>query len=87
MTYAGMGIAFFGFVYALYVLKDALAGKLIEGWSSLMIVILILGGFQLIMSGVLGEYLWRTLDESKKRPLYMIESSTEDDVKNFSDEN
>jgi len=87
MTYAGMGIAFFGFVYALYVLKDALAGKPIEGWSSLMIVILILGGFQLIMSGVLGEYLWRTLDESKKRPLYMIESSTEDDVKNFSNEN
>ena len=43
------------------------------GWTSLMVVILLLSGFQMIMLGIIGEYLWRNLDETRKRPLYVIE--------------
>jgi len=45
----------------------------IEGWSALMMVVLVLGGLQLLTLGVLGEYLWRTLDEAKGRPLYLVD--------------
>jgi dolichol-phosphate mannosyltransferase len=39
-----------------------------------MVVILMLGGFQMLMMGILGEYLWRTLDESRRRPHFLIEA-------------
>ena len=73
MTYLGISIAFIGFLYACFVINNALSGIPIKGWSSLIIVIIILGGFQLIMIGILGEYLWRVLDESRRRPLFLIE--------------
>lgn len=46
----------------------------IQGWASLMVTILFLGGVQLLMIGVLGEYIGRIYEEVKKRPLYIIES-------------
>jgi dolichol-phosphate mannosyltransferase len=45
----------------------------IEGWTSMMIVFLFISSFQMISLGVLGEYLWRTLDASRKRPNYVID--------------
>ena len=42
------------------------------GWTSIMVLILFLGGIQLITLGVLGEYIWRGVDESRNRPLYLI---------------
>jgi len=48
----------------------------VQGWSSLMAVVLVLGGLQMLMLGVLGEYLWRVLDESRRRPRFLIEEST-----------
>ena len=47
------------------------------GWASLMIVILIIGGFQMLMLGVIGEYIWRTLSQARGRPQYMIEEVIE----------
>ncbi len=44
----------------------------IPGWSSLMLVVLFLGGVQLMALGVIGEYLGRTYDESRRRPLYLL---------------
>ena len=38
-----------------------------------MVILLVLGGFQMMMLGVLGEYIWRNLDESRRRPQYLIE--------------
>ena len=38
-----------------------------------MLAVLVLGGVQLVMIGVLGEYLWRVLDEARARPLYIVE--------------
>ncbi len=42
-----------------------------------MVVVLVVGGLQMLMMGILGEYLWRALDEARRRPRYTIESATE----------
>jgi polyisoprenyl-phosphate glycosyltransferase len=75
MTYAGFLTAMAGFLYAGWVLVNAWFGKPSQGWTSLMVVVLVVGGMQMLMMGTLGEYLWRTLDESRRRPRYFIESS------------
>ena len=43
-----------------------------------MVVVLLIGGVQMVMLGVLGEYIWRALDESRGRPRYVIEKRTND---------
>jgi dolichol-phosphate mannosyltransferase len=70
---AGMGISFLGLLYTVVVLVNAVRGCPVEGWSSLMVVTLLLGGFQLLMLGVFGEYVWRAFDEARGRPRYIIE--------------
>lgn len=62
-----------GFLYALFIIFHYFQGDPTAGWSSLMVVVLLLGGMQMMMLGVLGEYIWRALDESRARPLYLIE--------------
>ncbi len=69
MSYVGFVVAVLGFAYALLVAWNAIAGKPVTGWSSLMIVVLVLGGVQMLRMGVLGEYLW-ALDESRRRPVF-----------------
>jgi dolichol-phosphate mannosyltransferase len=76
MSYLGSFIAVLGFLYAAIIVTNALAGNPAEGWSSLMVVLLVIGGVQMLMMGVLGEYLWRALDESRRRPRYLIEART-----------
>lgn len=73
MSYFGFCIALAGFVFAIQVIVNALTGTPSEGWSSLMVVTLVVGGTQMVMLGILGEYLWRTLDESRNRPRFLIE--------------
>jgi dolichol-phosphate mannosyltransferase len=74
MSLVGFVAAFCGFLYALFVVvMRFVIGHPIEGWASLMVVTLIIGGLQMLMLGVLGEYLWRNLEESRKRPLFLIE--------------
>jgi polyisoprenyl-phosphate glycosyltransferase len=73
MTIAGMVIALLGFVYAFVIIINYFAGHPPEGWTSLAVVVLMLGGFQMVMLGTLGEYLWRCLDEARGRPRYHIE--------------
>ena len=70
----GAAIALLGFAWAALIVFLRLRGDItIEGWAALMFVVLILGGIQLVTLGVLGEYLWRTLDEAKRRPLYVVD--------------
>jgi dolichol-phosphate mannosyltransferase len=73
MSYLGVFIAMFGFIYAAIVVANAIAGRPVEGWSSLMVVVLVVGGIQMLMMGVLGEYLWRALDEARHRPRFIVE--------------
>lgn len=72
-TYCGIGIAMIAFVYAGWIFYKTLAfGESVKGYPSLMVVVLFLGGGQLIGIGVLGEYLGRMFNETKNRPLYFL---------------
>jgi glycosyltransferase involved in cell wall biosynthesis len=44
-----------------------------SGWTSVMIVIVLLHGTEMLMIGVVGEYLWRTLEQARGRPLYLVD--------------
>ena len=79
MSCIGFIVALLGFLYACLVIGIVLLGRVVPGWTSLMVVILVLGGTQMIMIGVLGEYLWRVLDETRGRPKYIIEEMREPD--------
>lgn len=73
MSVMGIGLACAGFLYALLVLVDKVVnGNPVQGWTPLMIVILVLGGFQSLMLGVIGEYLWRTMAQVQGRDMYVV---------------
>lgn len=74
-SYLGMLTAAVAFLYGIWVVVKALLwGDPVAGWPSLMAVVLFLGGIQLIALGVIGEYLGRLYEESKQRPLYLIDT-------------
>jgi dolichol-phosphate mannosyltransferase len=69
----GLVMAALGFIYALVIIIQKLAGiQMQTGWASTIVIILLIGGIQLIMLGITGEYIARIFDESKNRPLYII---------------
>jgi dolichol-phosphate mannosyltransferase len=72
----GLVTAAAGLLYALVVIANAVVGNPVAGWSSLMVVVLVIGGGQMLMLGVIGAYVWRALDETRRRPRYVIEATT-----------
>lgn len=72
-SYLGMLVSLFAFAFSIDVFVNALFGHPIEGYSSLMMVVLWLGGIQLLILGILGEYLWRAFDQVRGRPYYIVE--------------
>ncbi|MBQ1568205.1 MAG: glycosyltransferase family 2 protein [Erysipelotrichaceae bacterium] len=72
-TIAGLLVSAFGFIYMIYIVIKALAfGDPVAGFPSLIVIITLLGGIQLIVLGILGEYLAKTYMETKRRPVYII---------------
>ena len=75
--YLGLIIAFFGAFFTAYVLYLKLfGGSVITGWASLMSVMLVLGGVQLFMMGIIGEYVGMIFMETKQRPRYIVRQTT-----------
>jgi glycosyltransferase involved in cell wall biosynthesis len=73
-TYIGLIVSLLSFGYASFLIfRTLIAGVDLPGYASLMVVILFLGGIQLISLGVLGEYLGRVFIEVKRRPIYLID--------------
>jgi glycosyltransferase involved in cell wall biosynthesis len=71
---SGVIVALLGFLYALLIIVVRLAyGNPVQGWAPLMVVVLVMGGLQMLMLGVLGEYVWRTLAATRGRDAYVIE--------------
>jgi polyisoprenyl-phosphate glycosyltransferase len=74
ITVSGLILGLIAFMYALYVVFAKLTGKVdVEGWTAMMVVFLVVSSFQMIAIGIIGEYLWRNLEASRKRPPYIIE--------------
>lgn len=74
ITGSGFILGLFSFIYALYILWAKLSGRVdVEGWSALMVVFLLVSSFQMIAIGIIGEYLWRNLEASRKRPPYVVD--------------
>lgn len=81
MSYLGFLVAGIGGLWGLLILANKLRGSTQAiGYASTMITILTLGGLQMLMLGVVGEYLWRTLEESRRRPQYFIENTSHDQI-------
>lgn len=70
--YAGFIISMIGLIYALYAVIQHVRGNTTQGWTSILVSVLIIGGIQLISIGIIGEYLARVFNEAKKRPLYFV---------------
>lgn len=74
MSLVGIVTAAAAFVYGISVFINYFLGTPVEGWSSLMTVVLFVGGINLVGMGVLGEYVWRALDEIRGRSLFLVEA-------------
>lgn len=75
MSAIGMIVALTGLLYAAVIFVTKLVwGLPIQGWAPLMIVILVLGGLQMLMLGVSGEYIWRILAQVRNREPFIIET-------------
>ncbi len=76
-VYLGLLVTFLGFLFICYVLYMRLfGGGVITGWTSVLSVMLILGGTQLFMMGIIGEYLGLIFMETKNRPAYLVRESS-----------
>ncbi len=74
MSTIGLLLAAGAFIYGIFVLISwAFSGIHVKGYAPIVIIISWIGGIQMMMLGILGEYLWRTLDEVRRRPSYVID--------------
>lgn len=72
-TWMGYVASALAFLYLISVFVQVALGLTIEGWATIMVAVLFLGGVQLICVGILGEYLGRVFTEIKPRPVYIVE--------------
>jgi dolichol-phosphate mannosyltransferase len=78
-SYAGFAFAGMGVLLMIYVLASWMAGAVVAGWTSLMATVLIIGSVQLIVVGILGEYIGRLYMQSKARPLFIVDQLLRDE--------
>jgi len=73
----GFAVSLVSFVFGLVAVVLKLAGAFtVPGWASIVVVTSFIGGVQLVVLGVVGEYVGRIYDEVKRRPLYIVDRST-----------
>jgi dolichol-phosphate mannosyltransferase len=77
----GFGISFFAFIYGVYIgIRSIVYGSPLLGWPSLIVSIYFMGGVIVGILGIIGIYLGKTYDESKRRPLYLVSKQTFDET-------
>lgn len=76
-SYGGLVLALIGFLYLLYVVYGRLTGRITDpGYASLMSVVLCACGIQLVILGLLGEYMGRLMGSTNRKPVYAVQSAT-----------
>jgi len=74
ISVVGILLGLGAFLYGVYVIIARASGLIVlQGWSTMMVVFLFVSAFQMIAIGIIGEYVWRSLDATKKRPLYYVD--------------
>ena len=69
----GIGLSIGSMLLILYLVYAWLSGLSIQGWTSLMLVVVVIGAAQMFVLGLMGEYIGRLYNESKRRPLYVVQ--------------
>ena len=83
-SFLGVIISFCAFVYIVIIIaRTLIMGEAVKGYPSLMAVILFLGGVHLLSLGIIGEYIGRVFNETKRRPLYFVEEYNGEKVRDF----
>ena len=72
-SHAGLWLSFGSVLLILYIAYAWLAGRSIQGWTSLMLVVVVLGAIQMFVLALMGEYIGRLYNEAKRRPLYIVQ--------------
>ncbi len=78
VTALGIVFSLLGFAGCIWAFVLAILGSTVAGWASTVCIVCLLGGIQLLSLGVIGEYVGKIYLETKKRPKYIIEKTTED---------
>jgi polyisoprenyl-phosphate glycosyltransferase len=77
ISVTGIVLGIGSFFYAMFLIVNKLFGFVqVEGWTTMMVVMVLLGAFQMTALGIIGEYVWRTLDATRRRPSYVVEEVT-----------
>jgi len=72
-SHAGLALSIGSLLIVLYILYAWIAGQSIQGWTSLMLVVVVLGAVQMFVLALMGEYIGRLYNEAKRRPLYIVQ--------------
>lgn len=76
MSYTGILLGCLGLIYGAWQAIRALSGWPTAPWAPVLTAILLVGGLQFLSMGILGEYVWRALDEARQRPRFLVEDAT-----------
>ncbi|MFL6829761.1 MAG: glycosyltransferase family 2 protein [Sphingomicrobium sp.] len=72
-SHAGLALSLGSILLIAYIAYAWLSGESIQGWTSLMLVVVVLGAVQMFVLALMGEYIGRLYNEAKRRPLYIVE--------------
>jgi dolichol-phosphate mannosyltransferase len=72
-SHAGLALSALSLLLILYIAYAWIAGQSIQGWTSLMLVVVVLGAVQMFVLALMGEYIGRLYNEAKRRPLYIVQ--------------
>lgn len=72
-SHAGLALSLGSLILLVYIAYAWLSGASIQGWTSLMLVVVVLGAVQMFVLALMGEYIGRLYNEAKRRPLYIVQ--------------
>ena len=76
ITGIGVAVSLLGLIVAIWAIVEAILGNTMAGWTSMVCIVCLLGGVQLVSLGVIGQYIGKTYLETKRRPRYIISERT-----------
>jgi len=74
ISITGLILGLISFLYGLFIVYAKITGLVpVQGWTAIMVVLLLVSSFQMVALGIIGEYVWRAMDAARKRPNFIVE--------------